>query len=412
MPLHNLVNKVKGQPLSYSKKHNYSFGKALGAGTFGVVRYAKVVSTGEEVAVKIILKKALNGNDQMVLDELALLQKLHHPHIIAFKDWFESKEKFFIVTQLATGGELFDRICNSGRFTEQDAAHCMRDVLSAIDYLHSKDIVHRDLKPENLLYVRDDPRSDLVLADFGIAKTLHSSEEKLTSTAGSLGYAAPEVLQGTGHGKPCDIWSLGVVMYTVLSGYSPFRAESVNDFLNETSEGFRVVFHPMYWKYISEEAKYLIDRMLQLDPRLRPTAKQLIQDPWFKGDSANKTDDLLPHIRAGFNARKKFQFAIEAIRLSNRIKALQMETEDSDEEDRVRSDTSRHSLGESVNPFLSRSSTKSSTGSAGSTGSSTKLAGARFHEVVLAAARTQQLNEEREKTTEAVNEKTKSEAKK
>jgi calcium/calmodulin-dependent protein kinase I len=395
MSLHSLVNKVKGQPPSYIKKHNYTFGKALGAGTFGVVRYGQLTATGDEVAIKIILKKPLKGNDQMVLDELQLLQSLHHPHIVAFKDWFESKDKFYIVTQLATGGELFDRICNSGRFTEQDAAHCMRDVVSAIAYLHNKDIVHRDLKPENLLYVDSDSQSDLVLADFGIAKTLSSSEEKLTSVAGSLGYAAPEVLLGTGHGKPCDIWSLGVIMYTVLSGYSPFRAETVDDFLAETSKGFRVVFHTKYWANISGHARDLIERMLLLDPKARPTAKELSEEPWFKGHTANKTDDLLPNIRAGFNARKKFQFAIEAIRLANRIKALEMETEESEEEysdnDHSAGKPKHHTLADVIAPLMSKSSTKSSAGSG------SKHAGARFQEVVVAAARSKQLEDEHEK---------------
>lgn len=401
MTLYDLVNKVKGQPPSYVKKHNYTFGKALGAGTFGIVRYGKIISTGEEVAIKIILKKPLKGNDQMVLDELMLLQSLHHPHIVAFKDWFESKDKFYIITQLATGGELFDRICSSGRFTEQNASHCMSDVLSAIDYLHDRDIVHRDLKPENLLYLSSDPDSDLVLADFGIAKTLSSSEEMLTSVAGSLGYAAPEVLLGTGHGKPCDIWSLGVIMYTVLSGYSPFRAESVDDFLAETSEGFKVVFHTRYWKNISENAKELIESMLQLDPKARPTAKELTQKQWFKGHAANKTTDLLPTIREGFNARKKFQFAIEAIRLANRIKALGMSSESSDDETEGETDEEtsdkknndkpiHHTLADAISPFLSKSSSKGSSSS--SVAGSLSHAGARFQEVVLAAARNKKLD--------------------
>lgn len=365
--MQGLINKVTGQPASHSKKKNYVFSKTLGAGTFGVVRQATMVSTGDQVAVKIILKKKLKGNDGMVLHEIKMLQQLHHPHIVEFKDWFESKEKFYIVTQLAIGGELFDRICDRGRFTEKDAVTCVRQILEAIAYLHDKGIVHRDIKPENLLYVTPDDNSQLVLADFGIAKSLSSSNEKLTTTAGSFGYAAPEVLTpgSQGHGFPCDIWSLGVVAYTVLCGYSPFRSETVPDFLQEVDAGYQVVFHTRYWSNVSDDAKKFIVRALRVDPSQRPTAKQLLNDKWITGTDYS-TSDLLPGIRQGFNARQKFRFAIEAVKLSNRIRALGMD--DSDDE------------GE-----LSSHSTQSSTSSSSHTSHASH--GSRFAEVVLAAAR-------------------------
>lgn len=374
MSFQSFLGKVTGQPSTYSKKSQYRFGRVLGAGTFGVVRVAKNMVTGEEFAAKIILKKKLKGQEGMILDEIKMLQQLNHPHIVAFHDWFESKDKFYIMTQMATGGELFDRIVNQGRFTESDAARCMQDVAEAIGYLHRRDIVHRDLKPENLLYVTEEPDSDLVLADFGIAKTLSSPEEKLTSMAGSFGYAAPEVLRGTGHGKPCDIWSLGVVTYTVLSGYSPFRAETVNEFMDEVSPGFEPVFHVKYWKHVSEDAKRFVRSLLQYDPEKRPTAEEVIRDPWLTGKSKHTTDDLLPNIRAGFNARQKLALAIEAVRLQNRIKNLQMLDEGSDEEDANQRDPNK------LDPF--RDVQKAFVHKRASSGS-----GARFQEVVMAAAR-------------------------
>lgn len=383
--LQNLIGKVTGQPASHSKKSNYTFGKTLGAGTFGVVKYAKINSTGEEVAVKIILKKALKGKDGMVYDELGMLQQMHHPHIVEFKDWFESKEKFYIVTQLATGGELFDRICEQGRFTERDASRCMQDVLEAIDYLHSKNIVHRDLKPENLLYITPEHDSHLVLADFGIAKTLSSPEEQLTSMAGSFGYAAPEILKGTGHGKPCDIWSLGVITYTVLSGYSPFRAENVADFLEEVDDDFTIICHERYWRHISQAAKDLIQWMLQVDPNKRPTTKDLLKHPWFATDASNSTEDLLPNIREGFNAKQKFRRAIEAIRLSNRMKALRNMDDNESGDDDFKDDSG---VSDGTLKALSAFG-RSSTGDSGS--------GARFQEVVMAAARNKDIVSEEEK---------------
>jgi calcium/calmodulin-dependent protein kinase I len=376
--IHSILGKVTGQPSSYSKKHNYSFGKVLGAGTFGVVRQAKVNDNQENVAVKIILKKTLRGNEQMVLEEIKLLQLLHHPNIVAFKDWFESKDKFYIVTQMATGGELFDRIVTKGRFTEKDASKCVADIVDAVAYIHSRDIVHRDLKPENLLYVTEQESSDLVLADFGIAKSLSSPEEKLRSMAGSFGYAAPEVLTGRGHGKPCDIWSLGVISYTVLSGYSPFRSETVEDFLQEVSDDYLVVYHHKYWKEVSQDAKRFISSMLQVDPEKRPTAAQLLKDPWITGEAPHTTTDLLPGIRSGFNARQKFRLAIEAVRLANRIKALDMADEASDEEEN----------GDGHIGLLNKRASAVSTAS-----STSSKKGLKFQEVVMAATRTKNITE-------------------
>lgn len=326
MSLQSFFNRVSGQPESYKHKAEYKFGKTLGAGTFGIVKRATHIATNEDVAVKIILKKNLHGNEQMVIDELEMLQRLNHPHIVAFKAWFESREKYYIVTQLATGGELFDRICDYGKFTEKDGVSTIREILDAISYLHNRNIVHRDLKPENLLYLTPEPTSSLVLADFGIAKSLKDPNQKLTSMAGSFGYAAPEVLLGTGHGKPCDIWSLGVITYTILSGYSPFRAETIDDFLAEVEDSGFLVFHERYWGAISPQAKQFISKMLDPNPELRPTADELLKHPWIADEkAANSTENLLPNIRAGFNARQKLRKGIEAVRLANRIAALKLD---------------------------------------------------------------------------------------
>lgn len=329
-----LFNKLSGQPPSYAQKADYIFGRTLGSGSFGLVRVARRLSTKEEVAVKIVMKKALKGNEKVFYEELSLLQKCNHPNIVGFRDWFESKDKFYIVTQLATGGELFDRIVKEGKFTERDAVNVVLQILKAVEYLHDElNIVHRDLKPENLLYVTEDPNSQLVLADFGIAKELLTPDEVLTSAAGSFGYCAPEVLTGTGHGKPCDIWSLGVIAFTLLGGYSPFRSENVNDFLQEVQNDPVVIFHKQYWKNISQYAKDFIERCLIVNPKSRPSAKELLSDPWITANSeVYATDDLTPQIKK-FNARKKFRQAVEIVKLNNRIKKLRELEDVEDDED-------------------------------------------------------------------------------
>lgn len=208
---------------------------------------------------------------------------------------------------MATGGELFDRICDQGKFTEKDASQTIKQVLSAVDYLHKNDVVHRgnpspshnttsqkpanaaddiDLKPENLLYVTRESDSDLVLADFGIAKTLDNKEETLNTMAGSFGYAAPEVMNREGHGKPVDMWSMGVITYTLLCGYSPFRSENLQDLLNECTQG-SVVFHERYWKDVSEDAKDFIRTLIVPEPSRRATSEVSITIPISTSKTTN-----------------------------------------------------------------------------------------------------------------------------
>lgn len=379
MSLHNLLYRVSGQPTSYRLKSEYTLEKTLGAGSFGEVKKAVHKPTGEEVAIKIILKKGLQGNYQIVQDELAMLQRLDHPHIVHFKAWFESREKYYIVTELATGGELFDRICDLGKFTEKDAVATLRQILDAITYLHNKNIVHRDLKPENLLYLTPAADSQLVLADFGIAKSLDSPNQKLTSLAGSFGYAAPEIFQSVGYGKPCDIWSLGVITYTILSGYSPFRSETVDDFLNEVSDPNFLVFHERYWHSISAQAKDFISRMLDVNPDRRPTVNQLDSHSWIVDETvANSTTDLLPNIRPGFNARQKLRKGIEAIRLRNQLASVVDDVDSDDEE-------SDHTLSASSGSTLGRGTPGSSVSGSSTLGS--------FQAVVSAAIRNKDIIE-------------------
>lgn len=363
-----LINKLSGQPESFVNKKDYIFGKTLGAGTFGVVRQARKISTRENVAVKILLKKALKGNDvqlQLLYDELKILQKLDHPNIVKFKDWFESKDKFYIVTQLATGGELFERIIKKGKFTEKDAVKIVHQILSGVEYIHSKNIVHRDLKPENVLYISPSDDSQLVIADFGIAKELKSGDDLIFKAAGSLGYVAPEVLTTSGHGKPCDIWSVGVITYTLLCGYSPFVAESVEGFLEEcTAERNPVKFQSPYWDEISVDARKFILRALMLNPKRRPTASELLEDPWIV--NCTHTKDILPGVKRVCDARAKFRDAVEIVKLNNRIAKLRKmyckgdETETDIEENDSTSCMSAETLSSLKNFSLSEQSTNSS----------------------------------------------------
>ncbi|KAA8616918.1 SPS1 Serine threonine protein kinase [Pyrenophora tritici-repentis] len=383
----NMLNKLHGQPESYDRKSRYRFGKTLGAGTYGIVREADCPEG--KVAVKIILKKNVRGNEQMVYDELEMLQRMKHPHIVKFHDWFESRDKYYIVTQLATGGELFDRICEKGKFTEKDAAETIRQVLDAVNYLHENNVVHRDLKPENLLYLTRDANSSLVLADFGIAKMLDSKSEVLTTMAGSFGYAAPEVMLKKGHGKPVDMWSMGVITYTLLCGYSPFRSENLADLIEECKNG-RVIFHERYWKEVSPEAKEFIKKLLEPDPNKRPTSQAALKHVWLSGSTA--TDhNLVPEIKA-YAAKARLRRGIELVKLANRIEALKMQE---DEEEAVPGEAdvpanAREAAGEAIAKPAEDAglATKENTGTGKGPGRLSRIAkGAIFREVVLAKVR-------------------------
>ncbi|KAF3055946.1 Calcium/calmodulin-dependent protein kinase [Daldinia childiae] len=384
-----MFSSLRGQPESYERKAKYRFGRTLGAGTYGIVREAD--SPKGKVAIKIILKKNVKGNEQMVWDELDMLQRLKHPHIVRFVDWFESRDKWYIVTELATGGELFDRICEQGKFTEKDASQTIRQVLDAVSYLHDRNVVHRDLKPENLLYLSKDPDSDLVLADFGIAKMLDTKDEVLTTMAGSFGYAAPEVMLKKGHGKPVDMWSLGVITYTLLCGYSPFRSENLQDLIDECSNG-KVVFHERYWRDVSDDAKDFIMRLLQPDPEDRWSSKQALKHPWLSGENASD-HNLLPEIKA-YMAKARLRRGIELVKLTNRIEALKIQEDDPEHPDFA---------DDSVAPASQGSDKPASPQQETGKGKLTRaMKGAIFREVVLAKVREMKEQEQTLKVTEEV----------
>ncbi|KAF7722820.1 hypothetical protein EC973_002665 [Apophysomyces ossiformis] len=315
------------QPDSHEKKKEYLFGSVLGSGSFGSVKKATRLADNKDVAVKVIPKRNVKGHFEMVYAEMRVLKGLNHPNVIGFYDWFESREKFYLVFELATGGELFERLFELGKFTENDAVKVIRSVLKGLQYLHEHNIVHRaDMKPENLLFKTPESDADLVICDFGIAK-LTDDESALETVCGSPGYVgnsriklgkAPEVLLKKGYGTAIDMWAVGVITYTLLCGYQPFQSEDQVELVDEITHA-RYEFHERYWRNISQDAKDFIRRLLTLDAEARPTATEALKDKWISEAKAGDID-LLATVRENFNPRRTLKSAVGAVRAMNRLR--------------------------------------------------------------------------------------------
>jgi len=214
-----------------------------------------------------------------------ILLKIEHPNIIKLLDLFDTPEKLYLVMELVTGGELFDRIVEREQYSESDAKEVMRQLLNAIEYIHSKDIVHRDLKPENLLLEDESQDTNIKLTDFGLSKIFDT--EYMKTACGTPGYVAPEILNATGYGSAVDMWSAGVILYILLCGYPPFYND--NDAkLFESIMAANYHFHSPYWDNISKEAKDVIRALLVVDPIERLTAAQAKEMEWFKSTDNGK----------------------------------------------------------------------------------------------------------------------------
>ncbi|TPX46180.1 hypothetical protein SeLEV6574_g03357 [Synchytrium endobioticum] len=302
---------------------NYFVGRKLGSGTFAVVKECTRKADSRKFAVKIIDKALFKGKDEMLRSEIAVLEMVQHPHIVGLIDKYETPAHMYLVTDLASGGELFDQIVQKGSYTEADAAKLVRQLLDAVAYLHDHDIVHRDLKPENLLFRDRSDNADVMITDFGLSRVV-DSDMYLRTACGTPDYVAPEVLDQTGHGKPVDVWALGVITYVLLCGFTPFwcvTSPPVHPGEDQRSLFAAIVsgqydYDEEYWSAVSDSAKDFIDLCLTRDPAKRPAAGQALEHPWLSTDAST---DLLTTVRKGFNARRQWGKAINAVRGLSRL---------------------------------------------------------------------------------------------
>lgn len=265
----------------------YSIGAELGRGRFSVVQHSVHLVEKVQYAAKVVENKSLTDDENLeaLETEIAILRKLEHPHIVGVKEVVLDKENTYIIMELLSGGELFNRIVDRGPFPEAEAAKLFAQILLSMEYLHSLDIVHRDVKPENILYTAEGSDS-VKLIDFGYAG-VWSAEKELTGLCGTPDYVAPEVLtwyeedvDGTPYGKASDLWSLGVLLYVILSGCSPFSADEEDEILKLVAQA-QYVFHESEFAHVSASAKDMIAKLLVAEPSQRLTMAQLLSHPWL-----------------------------------------------------------------------------------------------------------------------------------
>jgi len=211
------------------------------------------------------------------------MKKLRHPKIVRLHDLFDGPAKLYIVLELVPGGELFDQIVNKGSYEEQDAKSIIQQLLLGVEYMHKNGVVHRDLKPENLLCMDE---SHIKIADFGMSKDIENMGD-LKTTVGTPSYIAPEVLVGGPYDSECDMWSIGVLSYVLLCGFTPFHGESQKQLFDRILNAQLEFFSPE-WDEVSKEAKDFVTALLQRDPSKRPSASEALSNKWFQEKKTGK----------------------------------------------------------------------------------------------------------------------------
>lgn len=260
---------------------------ALGEGGYAEVRIGTNKFTGDQRAIKNILKSRLK-EPTMLRDEVDIMQRLDHPNIVKLFQCFEDARAVYLVMELCAGGELFDRITAEGKLTEKDSAVIMQQILHAICYCHEVGVAHRDLKPENFLLLKKGPLAGntLKVIDFGLARTFDpdtlgggEADEAFSTKTGTAYYVAPEVLSSSHFGPQIDLWSCGIVMYILLTGKLPFSGTQ-EQVLSKVKKG-KIKFPKEFWEGISTDAVDLIKNLTRMEPSERLTAQESLHHTWI-----------------------------------------------------------------------------------------------------------------------------------
>nr|CCA17415.1 CBLinteracting serine/threonineprotein kinase putati [Albugo laibachii Nc14] len=273
------------------KVGKYVIGKTLGEGTFGKVKFAVNTENDERVAIKVLDKEKIQKQNMgaQIKKEISIMKMVRHRHVVVLKEVLASRTKIFIVLELITGGELFDKIVSEGRFNETTARFYFQQLVDGVKYCHENGVCHRDLKPENLLL---DENGDLKISDFGLSAlyeggnpdgTGESSRASLLhTTCGTPNYVAPEVLADKGYdGRAADVWSIGVILYVLLAGFLPFDEPTMSALFRKIQKA-----EFSYPSWFSPRVINLLNHILVPDPEQRVTLADIQTDDWLMNGSA------------------------------------------------------------------------------------------------------------------------------
>eukprot|EP01103_Thecamoeba_quadrilineata_P019685 TRINITY_DN8085_c0_g1_i1.p1 TRINITY_DN8085_c0_g1~~TRINITY_DN8085_c0_g1_i1.p1 ORF type:complete len:445 (-),score=78.86 TRINITY_DN8085_c0_g1_i1:98-1432(-) len=298
----------------------YELKDQLGTGATSVVLYAEHLETGVHYAAKVVNRHNMNKNDvKLVQNEIRIMKSLNHPNIVKFKEVFETKHSTCIILELASGGELLDRLSRMDDYNERIASRIMKQLLSALDYLHTTGIIHMDIKPRNILFHTKDDEPIIKLSDFGFSNEVANLEGVWDYIVGTPEFIAPEVITGgVEFGAPVDIWSSGIILYIMLMGSSPFIADDTDAIFALIKKGEYTICDS-----ITEKARDLLAEMLQMNPFDRITASEALDHPWITEPETLPSTPLpfvTQRIRR-FNARLKLRMGITAVIVTNRFLA-------------------------------------------------------------------------------------------
>jgi len=307
-------------------KDVYRMEKEINAGSYAKVFRAVHRETKEVVAVKAIVRNQISpGEDASIMNEVSILSTLDHPQIIKLIDFFEEPDWYLIVMEFMAGGDLFDKIGNTSSYNEDDARNVSITLLKAVNYCHQNGVAHLDLKAKNLLLKDTGDVINVKLGDFGFA-TRVTGPNCLNTQCGTPFYVAPEIIRCKPYDERADMWSLGVIIYLILSGELPFMAKSAPQLFRKV---LKCDFHfsRESWTNVSDEAKDVIKHLLVTDPEQRWTASQALKSPWLAIDRKTLAHNDLRHSATRLkclNAAMTFRAAVLAVTWINRLNPYQV----------------------------------------------------------------------------------------
>ncbi|KAM4694768.1 ribosomal protein S6 kinase alpha-2 [Discoglossus pictus] len=276
--VHPIVQQLHGNNIQFTD--GYVVKEDIGIGTYSICKRCVHKATDIDFAVKIIDKSKRDPSEEIEI----LLRYGQHPNIITLKDVYDDGKYVYLVMELMRGGELLDKILRQKCFSEREASSVLCVITKTVDYLHAQGVVHRDLKPSNILYMDESGNHETIrICDFGFAKQLRAENGLLMTPCYTANFVAPEVLKRQGYDTACDIWSLGILLYTMLAGFTPFANgpdDSPEEILARIGSG-KYALSGGNWDLISDAAKDIVSKMLHVDPHQRMTATQVLHHPWI-----------------------------------------------------------------------------------------------------------------------------------